>query len=98
MSFPFSIHRLAELELERAADFYFEINPDLEAEFLECIHEAVWTICRSPKAYPVVFRNIRRKPESRFHYNIYFAFEHGHVRILSVVHQSSMQLSDIDRS
>jgi hypothetical protein len=33
MSFPFSIHRLAELELEKAADFYFEINPDLELSF-----------------------------------------------------------------
>lgn len=95
---PFSFHRFADQELERAADHYFEIDPDLETEFLDAVDRAIDQIRELPFSCPEIFEGIRRKVRSRFHHCIFYKYENGQIRILSVRHQSQDPPDKIDRS
>jgi plasmid stabilization system protein ParE len=95
---PFSFHRFADQELERAADHYFEIDPDLESEFLDAVGLAIDQIREFPFSCPEIFEGVRRKVLSRFHHYLFYTYENGRIRILSVRHHSQEDIAEIDRS
>ncbi|MBX3265567.1 MAG: type II toxin-antitoxin system RelE/ParE family toxin [Acidobacteria bacterium] len=95
---PFSFHRFAEQELEQAAGHYFEIDPDLEKDFLDSVDHAIGQVRELPFSCPEIFEGIRRKVLSRFHHYNFCKYENGQIRILSVRHQSQDSPDKIDRS
>ena len=82
-----SIHELAELELNEAADFYDSKLPGLGTSFVLAIQQSVLQITRYPESTKVVRANVRRKVLRQFPYNIIYSLTPDTIRILAVASQ-----------
>ncbi len=82
----------AELDLEDAYSWYEGQVNQLGSEFIRVVDKSLTIIQKNPLAYPLVYRNVRRKLLPRFPYmllylvddniniNIIFVFACFHVR------------------
>ena len=82
-----SLHELAELELNDAADFYESKQPGLGRSFILEAQQAVLQIRDNPEAASVVKGTARRKIMKRFPYNVIYSLAGDTIRILAIASQ-----------
>ncbi|MDA2924811.1 type II toxin-antitoxin system RelE/ParE family toxin [Acidobacteria bacterium AH-259-L09] len=80
-----SFHRLAERELNEAAQYYDSESPGLGAAFLNEIERCVGRILEHPEAGLILVGNVRRRLARRFPYAVLYSIKPGGVRILAVM-------------
>jgi plasmid stabilization system protein ParE len=73
-------------DLAVAYRWYEDRRPGLGEEFLGVVDAAVEQILRTPAAFPVVHRDVRRALTRRFPFGIFFRDEPGRIVILAVFH------------
>lgn len=85
MRSPASFHRLAERELNEAADYYEVESPGLGAAFLDEVARCVRAITESPQAGAVILAEARRRLVARFPYAVIYRVGPDCIRILAVM-------------
>ena len=80
-----SFHRLAELELNEAADYYELERHGLGARFLREVNHCIDLIVKHPQAGAIILEDVRRWLLRRFPYAILYAIRPEGVRILSIM-------------
>ena len=86
MSRSASFHRLAEIELVEAVQFYAEVEIGLARRFIDAAEHARDEILLFPEAAPLVSSNVRRKVLGGFPYSLFYRLTDAEARILAVGH------------
>ena len=76
----------ARSDLERAYCWYEEKRRGLGEELLLVVDAAIEQIRRSPEAFPVVHRNVRRALTRRFPYGVFYLAEPQRIVVLAIFH------------
>lgn len=87
MSLRFSIHEMAEAEINEAADFYDLEDPGLGSVFIDELERGIESIYQFPEAARLVRGRVRKKPLVRFPYSLVYSVRSDEVRLLAVAHQ-----------
>lgn len=87
MSRLFSIHEVAEAEINEAADFYDSKSPGLGSVFIDEIRGAIERIAEYPEAALLIRGRVRKKDLIRFPYSLLYSVRQDEIRILAVAHQ-----------
>ena len=82
-----SIHEVAEIELNDAADFYDIAGVKLGAAFIEMVQRTIKRISEFPEAAPVIRLQIRKTQVARFPYSVFYSVRSNEIRILAIAHQ-----------
>lgn len=80
------VRREAEAEILEAFDWYESKRQGLGQEFVQEIDAAFVRTTKTPEAFPVVYRGLRRFVLRRFPYVIYFRVEADVVHVFGVLH------------
>jgi plasmid stabilization system protein ParE len=88
MSKTVSLHELAELELNDAADFYDSREAGLGSEFVREVQKAVRQLSEYPESAPLVKGDARVKVLRKFPYNIIYFVTPETIRLLAIASQS----------
>ena len=80
-----SYHRLAQSELNEAAQFYDSESPGLGLAFLDEIERCTQTIVNFPEAGPLIVGTIRRRLVLRFPYALLYSIKQDRLRVLAVM-------------
>lgn len=80
-----AFHRLAERELNEAAQYYDAEEPGLGSAFLQEIDRCVQSIQAHPEAGPILRGDVRRRLLRRFPYALLYKIKPTAVRILAVM-------------
>jgi plasmid stabilization system protein ParE len=81
-------HTAARRELNDAVLWYEDQKPGLGAKFFAAVQETVAHIVENPRRFPMVYRDLRQAPVSRFPYLIFFMSKPNRLEIFSVFHTS----------
>ena len=82
----FSFHPEAENELNKAIDYYEDIEPGLGYDFALEINSTIKRTVELPKAWSVLEGDIRRSLVRRFPYGILYFEEHDGIFIVAIMH------------
>ena len=93
MSYKILIQPEAELDLQEAFDWYEENSRGLGSEFVRAVDASLSQIQRNPLAYPLVYKEIRRKLVRKFPYGVLYLIESETIYIIACFHvkRSSQQ-------
>ena len=83
----FSIHEVAESEINEAADFYDLESPGLGSVFIEEVERAIESITHFPDAAPFIRGRVRKKTLLKFPYSIVYSVRLDEIRLLAMAHQ-----------
>ncbi len=83
MSFEF--HPEAEIEFNKAIDYYTEIEEELGYDFAVEVYEAIQRSVSFPKAWPTIEGDIRRSLVKRFPYGVLYSEENNGIFILAIM-------------
>ncbi|MBI5756982.1 MAG: type II toxin-antitoxin system RelE/ParE family toxin [Planctomycetales bacterium] len=83
---PYSFHRLAEMELLEAAQYYDSRQTGLGTDFLDAVQATVAEVLAVPDGPPIVRGQVHRQRVPRFPYDLLFRFQADEVRIVAVAH------------
>ena len=86
MSRELIVSREAESELTETYDWYETRFKGLGAEFLLSVDACFNSILRTPKIYPVVYKNLHRALLRRFPYQVFFLEEGESIVVLAIFH------------
>ncbi len=86
MSYLFSIHEDAEIEIIEAVEFYDIESTGLGDIFVDEIQIAIDKISYFPYANPIIKGRIRKKDHNRFPYSLFYSIKVEEIRILAVAH------------
>ena len=86
MKYQLIIRPEAEAEMTESFTWYEDRVAGLGSDFLLCIDAIFNSISRSPKQYPIVYKNIRRAISRRFPYEVFYVENEDKVIILAVFH------------
>jgi hypothetical protein len=78
-------HRLAEHELNEAAQYYDLEEPGLGSSFLEEVDRCLQSIEAHPEAGPIIRGSVRRRLLRRFPYALVYKIKPSGIRILAVM-------------
>ena len=78
-------HRLAELELNEAIEYYELERPGLGAAFLNEVERCIRSISEHPEAGPIIRGDVRRRLLRRFPYGLLCSVKPNSIRILAVM-------------
>ncbi len=78
-------HRLAEYELNEAAQYYDLEEPGLGAAFLEEVDRRLQSIQAAPEAGAILRGTVRRRLLRRFPYALLYKIKPNGIRILAVM-------------
>ncbi len=78
-------HRLAERELNEAAQYYDLENPGLGSSFLEEVNRCLQSIEGHPEAGMILRGSVRRRLLLRFPYALLYRITPSRIRILAVM-------------
>jgi plasmid stabilization system protein ParE len=73
-------------DLNEAYHWYQARQPGLGDEFLDCIDKLLNQICRMPKSYAVLHRDVRRAVLQRFPYAVYYRIISSRIVVTAVFH------------
>ena len=76
-------------DILEAVDYFFSINPQLAADFLDRIEEAKQSILNTPKGFVVKYSKVRTILLKQFDYHIYYIIEENKIIILAILHAQS---------
>ena len=82
----FSFHPEAEEELNKAIDYYEDIEPGLGYDFALEVYSAIQRSVKFPKAWAVLEGEVRRCLVRRFPYGILYSEEENGIFIVAVMH------------
>ena len=82
-----TFHRLAEVELFDAAQYYLSVEPILAERFVAAVEEARDQLLIHPEMAPLVSRGVRRKIVNGFPYAVFYSIQAEGIRILAIGHQ-----------
>ena len=82
---PPEFHRLAEYELNEAAQYYDLEEPGLGAAFLEEVDRCLQSIQAAPEVGAILRGTVRRRLLRRFPYAILYRIKPSSIRILAVM-------------
>jgi plasmid stabilization system protein ParE len=82
-----SIHEIAEIEINEAADFYDLESPGLGKVFIDEIQRVIENISEFPESAPVLRGRLRKKPLFKFPYSLIYSVRPDEFRLLAVAHQ-----------
>jgi toxin ParE1/3/4 len=85
VSLDVTYHRLAELELSDAAQYYETESPGLGTAFLNEIGRCTAAIVEHPEAGTLVRGSVRRRLLHRFPYGILYSYTTTSIRILAIM-------------
>ena len=88
MSVPLILQRGAQAEFDDAADWYEGQSIGQGPAFTFAVREVFASIRTMPMAYPIVHEGVREALVHSYPYTIYYRFEPGRIRVLSVFHTS----------
>jgi plasmid stabilization system protein ParE len=80
-----SYHRLAQRELNEAAQFYDSESPGLGSAFLDEIERCTQAIVNFPEAGPLIVGTIRRRLVLRFPFGLLYSIKPDRLRVLAVM-------------
>ena len=80
-----SFHRLAESELNEAAQYYELERPGLGSAFLNEVERCLQSISEHPEAGPAILGQVRRRLLRRFPYGLLYTLKTDGPRILAVM-------------
>ncbi|MFT4925532.1 MAG: hypothetical protein ACI8WB_001625 [Phenylobacterium sp.] len=83
MSFVF--HPAAELEFNRAIDYYEEIEPALGYDFATEVYSAIQRAVSLPMGWVAIDGDIRRSLVKRFPYGVLYSLEDDGIYIVAVM-------------
>jgi toxin ParE1/3/4 len=78
-------HRLAEYELNEAAQYYDLEEPGLGSSFLEEVDRCLQSIEAHPEAGTILHGSVRRRLLRRFPYALLYKIKPNGIRILAVM-------------
>ena len=78
-------HRLADRELNEAAQYYELENPGLESSFLKEVDRCLQSIEEHPEAGVILRGSVRRRLLRRFPYALLYKIKPNNIRILAVM-------------
>jgi plasmid stabilization system protein ParE len=73
-------------ELDDAYNWYENQQFGLGDEFLGCVNEQLRRICKSPEAYLVVHRDVRRVIIQRFPYTVCYRIVSSRIIVIAIFH------------
>jgi toxin ParE1/3/4 len=85
VSLDVTYHRLAELELSDAAQYYETESPGLGTAFLNEVERCTAAIVEHPEAGTLVRGSVRRRLLHRFPYGILYSYTTTSIRILAIM-------------
>lgn len=88
MSLPVVLRRAAERELYEAANWYEDRCQKLGEALISETQTVFDRLSEQPDRYPVVHKDIREAPLSRFPYCVYYRVKSERIVVLSVFHTS----------
>ena len=86
MSYRLLIKPEAELDLEDTYNWYEKQNRGLGSEFIRVVDASLANIQRNPLAYPLIYKQVRRKLVRRFPYAIFYLVNQDAIAIIAVFH------------
>ena len=78
-------------DILEAVDYFFSINPQLAADFLDRIEEAKQSVLNTPKGFVVKYSKVRTILLKQFDYHIYYIIEENKIIILAILHAQSRE-------
>lgn len=81
-------HTSARRELNEAVLWYEDQKPGLGSQFFTAVQETIAHIVENPRRFPLVYRDLRQAPVSRFPYLVFFMPQPDRLRIFAVFHTS----------
>jgi plasmid stabilization system protein ParE len=78
-------HRLADRELNEAAQYYDREEPGLGSSFLQEVDRCLQSIAAHPEAGGIVRGSVRRRLLRRFPYALLYKIKPSGIRILAVM-------------
>jgi len=86
MSLPIVFRVEAQAEFDEAFDWYEQQRAGLGVEFLISVAEILENIGSFPKAYEIVFDDVRRAVVHKFPYLVLYIIEPSQVVVMAVFH------------
>jgi len=90
-------HRLAEHELNEAAQYYDRDEPGLGSAFLDEVDRCLQSIEAHPEAGPILRGSVRRRLLRRFPYALLYRIKPNGIRILAVMNLKRRPMYWVDR-
>ena len=81
-------HTSARRELNEAVLWYEDQKPGLGSQFFAAVQETIAHIVENPRRFPLVYRDLRQAPVSRFPYLVFFMPQADRLQIFAVFHTS----------
>ncbi len=82
----FQFHPDAEVEFDRAVEYYERFQPGLGLEFAEEVYAAITRIIQYPDAWSALSENSRRCLVSRFPFGVIYQVKAESLRVVAVAH------------
>ncbi len=82
------LHPLASIELQEAAEWYDQIDPDLSEDFIHEFRNTAERVFASPYSFRIRDHGCRRINFHRFPFYLPYSIENDAIVILAVAHQS----------
>jgi plasmid stabilization system protein ParE len=76
----------AELDIFEATIWYENEQADLGTAFLGAVRTSLEHVEKSPRRFPVVFKDIRRALVDRFPFGVFFLIEDEDIAVIAVIH------------
>ncbi len=81
----FEFHPEAEIEFNKAIDYYTDIEEELGYDFAIEVHSAILRAISYPKAWATIEGGIRRSLVKRFPYGVLYSEENNGIYILAIM-------------
>lgn len=88
MNVPLRYRPEAVEDVVAAYDWYEAERPGLGEEFRIALADAEHLLARTPEAFPIVYRNLRRLLLHRFPYSVYYSVGQDGVDIKGCIHHA----------
>ncbi|HLP90925.1 MAG TPA: type II toxin-antitoxin system RelE/ParE family toxin [Nostocaceae cyanobacterium] len=83
---PILLDTRAEEDIDAAAQWYAEQNPELALEFLDAVNSVFERLTQFPLSCPEIKSNIRRTLTNKFPFCVYYSVNENYINILAVLH------------
>src|SRR5690349_15011923 len=76
----------ADAELTEAREWYSHHRKNLDLEFMKCIDDALLRVVNNSRAFPVVYKSLRRVVIRRFPFAIFYETRATEIEVIAIFH------------
>lgn len=87
-TFKIEISAEAENDFDCSYSFYYNESPELADHFYKRVTTSFESIQKSPKTYPVVYKNLRKFKVKIFPFVIYYQIDGSAIQVIAIFHSS----------